>query len=248
MDKSQGELTPGVYSLAWLALAVGVLPFVVVHISFAVSGISGYVPLCNPYLDGCASISASGRHGFSYFFFKFGMILAAVLLAAFWVVCGQWLRLLGDRLTIMQWVMVFTGCTSAVFLVLYTVYLGSRGDFYQFMRRTGVTFYFSFSYLAQLLMLARLQRLQRHHLITLPAYILRSKTIIVSALLVFGLASIPVTNLMMDKAMMEKDRMENIIEWFFSLLMISYYFFTWLAWRQTGLSLSNKPLAITLNS
>ena len=248
MDNSQGALTPGVYSLAWLALAVGVLPFVVVHISFVASGINGYVPLCNPYFDGCASISASGRHGFSYIFFKFGMIPAAVLLAAFWVLCGQWLRLLGDQSTIIQWVMVFIGCTSAVFLVLYTVYLGSRGDFYQFMRRTGVTVYFSFSYLAQLLLLARLQRLQRHHLIALPVYILRSKTIIVSALLIFGLVSIPVANLMIDKAMIDKDRMENIIEWFFSLLMISYYFFTWLAWRQIGPSLSNKPLAITLNS
>jgi hypothetical protein len=224
------------FSLSWLALVTGLAPLLVVHIAFFGSVLGEYVPLCNPYLDGCASISASGRHGFSYVFFKVGMIPAAFLLAAFWLVCWRWLLQLGEDSSAMLCVMIFSGVISAVFLILYTIYLGSRGEFYQFMRRTGVVVYFSFSYLAQLVLLARLQKLQQRRLVLLPPYILQGKLIIVSGLMVFGLASIPVGNFIADK-----DRLENIVEWWFALTMVSYYFFTWQAWRHTGVALRVSP-------
>lgn len=240
MKRSEPEAP---YSLAWLALAVCLLPLVVVHIAYLASVIGGYVPLCNPYVDGCASISASGRHGFSYLFFKLGMIPAAILLALFWIACRQWLLLLGDENRFLLTAMVIAGVVSAIFLVLYTVYLGSRGDFYRFMRRTGVIVYFAFSYLAQMLLLARMRRLQMAGRLYIPAYIPRVKMMLISGLLVFGLASIPVSGFMADK-----DRAENVIEWWFSLLMVSYYVFTWLAWRHSGLSVGFRPLQCTLES
>ncbi|MBV1930825.1 MAG: hypothetical protein KUG71_03835 [Porticoccaceae bacterium] len=221
-------------SLTWLALATGLLPVVVVHISYVASALGGYVPWCNIYVDGCVSISASGRHGFSYVFFKLGMIPAAALLAAFWWQCRLWLRRLGDHSNGIEWAMVVCGLLSATFLVLYTVYLGSRGEIYQFMRRTGVIVYFSFSYLAQLLLLARLQRLRLCGVLVLPDYVLRGKMTLAVGLMVFGLVSIPVGNFIPDK-----DRLENIIEWWFALMMVSYYFFTWRAWCHTRLGVNS---------
>ena len=38
--------------------------------------------------------------------------------------------MLGDTDGLMVRAIVFTGCTSAAFLVLYTVFLGSDGEFY----------------------------------------------------------------------------------------------------------------------
>lgn len=234
MRSESGDTLPA----PWLAFATGLLPLLVVHISYLVSAWSGYVPWCNPYLDGCASISASGRHGFSYIFFKVGMIPAATLLAIYWWECRLWLLRLGDDRRIMMWAMVICGFVSAVFLVLYTLYLGSRGEFYQFMRRIGVIVYFAFSYLAQLLLLARLQRLRLRKLLVLPNYLLRGKMAVVVGLMVFGLASIPIGNFMADK-----DRIENIVEWWFALMMVSYYFFTWRAWRHARLDMLdwNRP-------
>ncbi|HAD10347.1 MAG TPA: hypothetical protein DCF62_12765 [Porticoccaceae bacterium] len=229
------------YNLVWLALAVFVVPLVVVHVAYLASVIGGYVPLCNPYVDGCASISASGRHGFSYVFFKLGMIPVAVLLALFWIACRQWLLLLGDENRFLLAAIVIIGVISAVFLVLYTIYLGSRGDFYRFMRRTGVMVYFAFSYLAQMLLLARIQRLRMAGRLVLPAYIPQGKMALVCGLFVIGLASIPVSNFMVDK-----DRLENVIEWTFSLMMVSYYFFTWRAWRHSGLFVHFRPLGFRL--
>lgn len=228
-------------SLAWLALTVCLLPTVVVHVAYLASVNGGYVPLCNPYLEGCASISASGRHGFSYIFFKLGMFPAAMLMALFWVVCRQWLLLLGDESRSLLAAMVIIGVISALFLMLYTAYLGSRGDFYRFMRRTGVIVYFAFGYLAQLLLLARMQRLRRSGRLVLPGYVWRGKMALVGGLFVFGLASIPVSSFMADK-----DRLENVIEWLFALMMVSYYFFSWRAWRLSGLSVRLRPPRVEL--
>ncbi len=243
MGRNKNNISKNGYDLAWLALATGLLPFVVVHIAFIASAIQGYIPACNPYLDGCASISASGRHGFSYIFFKMGMIPAALLLAVFWLVCRLWLLQLGDKNILVLWLVAICGGVSAVFLVLYTVYLGSEGDFYRFMRRIGVIVYFAFSYLAQLLLLARLQRLKMQNLSVLPGFVLTGKTMLVGGLMIFGLASIPVGNFV-DDQLMDKDRVENIIEWWFSLMMVCYYFLTWFAWRACKIRLQIAPLRV----
>ena len=49
-------------------------PIVVVHVCYLLSAHYGYVDKCNPYIEGCTSISATGRHGPSYFLFKAGTI------------------------------------------------------------------------------------------------------------------------------------------------------------------------------
>ncbi len=198
----------------------------VVHVCYVVSAANNYVPTCVPYLEGCASISASGREGPSYIIFKLGMLPEAALLFWFWLHCGEWLREHGESNVLARTSMVITGCLGAVFLVLYTVYLGSDGDVYRFMRRIGVMVYFGGSYLAQLILLARMQRLERLGQIDLPAYIMRSQLFIALGLMLFGAISIPLINFAHDQ-----DAMENITEWWFALLMVSNYFFTWRAWR-----------------
>ncbi len=214
--------------MAWLALLTGLLPLLVVNIAYMMSAGGGHIPQCIPYLQGCTSISAAGRYGISFFFFKAGMIPEAVALAAFWFLCRRWLLLLGDADGLMTRAIVFTGCTSAAFLIVYTIFLGSDGDFYRLMRRYGVNIYFSFSYLAQLMLLSRLQRLQKNADLNLPPYILTGKLTILIAMLVIGLCSIPLSDIFTDDP-----RPRNIVEWIFALLMVSYHFFTWRAWRCT---------------
>jgi len=215
-------------TVAWLALLTGLLPFCVVNLSYLGSASAGHVAWCFPYLQGCVSISATGRYGFSYFFFKAGMIPAAIVMIAFWICCRRWLLTIGDSDGRPVRAMVYLGCISAVFLILYTIFLGSKGDVYNFMRRTGVIIYFSFSYLAQAMLLGRLQRLQAEKRINIPAYILQGKLTVLIGLLAIGLGSIPISNFVVDK-----HRPENAVEWTYALLMVSYYCFTWLACRST---------------
>jgi len=122
------------------------------------------------------------------------------------------------------------GVLAAAFLVLYTVFLGSKGDFYNLMRRYGVNLYFSFSGLAQILLLSRLVRLRKHGIAALPHTLLRTKLLLLIAMLVIGLVSIPITNFFY----VDKHRPRNIVEWNFALLMIGYYVVTWRMWIRTG--------------
>ncbi len=215
--------------MAWLALWTGLLPFIVINAAYLGSALGGHIPACIPYLTGCTSISSAGRYGLSYFFFKAGIIPSAVLLAAFWLACRRWLITLGDRDGAMTRAMTMLGVCAAVFLILYAVFLGSKGDFYNLMRRFGVTLYFGCGGLAQILLLARLQQLRADAGIAVPPALLRTMLIILIGLLVIGLASIPISNFIVDKR-----QPRNIVEWNFALLMAAYYWAVWRAWRHTG--------------
>jgi hypothetical protein len=167
------------------------------------------------------------------------VIPAAVLLALFWWLCREWLRCLGEPAgSLAGRAIAWIGCLAAAFLVLYAVFLGSPGETYNLLRRYGVSVYFSFSYLAQLILLARLRRLQALGLTRIPPWILGAKTTLAVILLVLGIGSIPVSNLVADK-----DTIENAIEWNFSLLLVLYYLLTWRAWRATGFQLVGRARA-----
>jgi len=216
-------------ALSWVALWTGLLPFLVINAAYLGAAIGGHIALCFPYLEGCTSISSAGRYGLSYFFFKAGIIPAAALLAGFWHLARRWLLQLGDDDNKAVRAMALLGMLAAAFLVLYAVFLGSKGDFYNLLRRYGVNLYFSFSGLAQILLLSRLWRLRARGVDSLPATLLKVMLGLLIALLFVGLASIPISNFIIDK-----HRLHNIVEWNFALLMISYYVVAWRLWIRSG--------------
>jgi hypothetical protein len=216
-------------SLAALAFATGLLPIVVVHACYALSVAGGHVPACVPYLAGCTSISAAGREGVAYFLFKGGMIPAAVLLAAYWVLARRWLLALGSTDAAALGAMATIGVVAAAFLVLYAVFLGSAGEPYRLMRRYGATVHFAGSALAQLLLTRSLLRLSGTALAGMPRAVPRVKLAMAVALLALGLANIPI-----GWFMPEKDRVENAIEWTFAAVLAGYYLASGFAWRATG--------------
>lgn len=218
------------HSLAWLPLITGLLPIVVVIICYVLSEAGGHVGSCIPFLEGCTTISAAGRHGMAYFVFKGGIIPSAVLIALFWPLCRRWFLSIGGEDSRSLHAMVWLGMISAAFLILYAVFLGSKGDFYSLMRRYGVTVHFSFSYLAQLLLLDRLTKMQKSVGLPIPRYITRWQFGISVAMLVMGLISIPVEEIIPDPG----HRIENTIEWNFALLLSGWYLLAWRAWSLTG--------------
>lgn len=227
---SSGTLLP----LSPLALFAALLPLATVHACYLISAMAEHIPLCVPYVHGCTSISAAGRHGAGYFLFKAGMLPAAVLFGLFWLLCRPWLLALGDRPGRAVSSMVWAGLTSSLFLILYAVFLGSKGEFYSFMRRFGVTVFFGAGYLAQLLLLSRLAALHRAGNGLVPIGIVRAKTVVALLTLATGLVGIPVQHLLPAALQPDRDRMQNAIEWNFCLLLIGYYLLSWLAWRSSG--------------
>lgn len=217
---------------AWpLALACWLLPTGVVIACFALSVRLGLIDGCFPFTDGCTSISAACRKEPVIHLFRSVMLPSATLLAAQWLVVGAWLGRLGERGRARNWI-VFLGVTGAVFAILYAVFLGTDGPAYNLMRRYGVTVYFGFTALAELVLAARLARLAARGPHAPGAGIARAMVAFGAVMLGLGLANVVFANFL------DNDRAENVIEWYFALVMHGYFGVLALAWRRAGLRLS----------
>lgn len=212
---------------AFVPLLLALLPVATVVICYSLSAAAEQIPACMPLLEGCTTISSAGRYGISYFLFKAGMLPTAVLLVLFWPACRRWFLSLGGADSFGLRAMVWLGVISAAFLVLYSVFLGSDGDIYRLLRRFGVTVHFSFSYLAQVLLLNRLWDARREPAFHLPHYISSGMLAVSVLMLLLGLVSIPVGEVIADP----DDRIINVIEWNFALLLFGWYVLIAQAWR-----------------
>ncbi len=197
----------------------GLLPILAIHTTYLVSATQGHVPWCFPYLESCTSISATGRHGAAYFVFKGTMIPSAMLLALYWYLAYQWLRSLGDTGVVPRTIFVL-GALGGLFLIIYTVALGAAGDHFRLQRRIGIIFYFTFTYLSQLLMVWRMSKLQ----------IYEETRKLLLGLCITTLA-IGISTLLLDQILDNYDDYEDAFEWIIALLVHLYFLVTVVTWR-----------------
>ncbi|HWP95147.1 MAG TPA: hypothetical protein VNL72_05375 [Gammaproteobacteria bacterium] len=225
-----GQGVSGTLPLAGLALVVGLWPVLVVHVTYGLSLHFDKVPACVPYLDGCLSISAASRQEPAIHVFRLAMLPFTALFALFWLGMAAWLRRLDPARGGMACWIALLGVTSAAFMALYATFLGTQGAVYELLRRYGVTVCFAFAYLAQLLLVARLQQLADQGL-ALPRFPLRLQHGLCVGLLLAGLLSIPVQHFI------DFNPLENVIEWNFALVLQICYALNWPALRATACAL-----------
>lgn len=208
-------------SLWLLPLAVAVIPFIVTHVAWWLSLAAGTIVACNPYLEGCTSISRAARYGVSNTLFQIVMVPMAAVHAAMWFAARRWLCA-QHPLARRGASLVPLGLIAASALAVYALALGTEGDLYRWMRRFGIIFYFAGTYLAQLVFLHCLGQLSAP-----PTIAQRGMSAIAWVLLLMGLASTVISNAVPDEVF--KNQMENILEWHLGLLMTVW--FVLMAWR-----------------
>lgn len=201
-----------------IALINAVVPLLAVCGAYAIGLAQQVVPVCNPFIEGCTSISRAARSGDAIYWFRFWMMPLAPCILVYWYLQRHWLSALVGTYTrgiaSVFWLNVF----AAIALLLYVDFLGSDGPFYEFMRRQGVMFYFGLTAIAQLLSIHAIYRIWP----TLPRTerrAVRVQWLIVVAQWVLGLAS--VANSAWQPPF--KSEVNNVLEWWFALFMVSYY-------------------------
>lgn len=199
------------------------LPVVAAHLGWWVSTTEGLIPACNPYLDGCTSISRASRLGLANQLFRMLMLPAATLQGLCWIAVGAWLTREGSKSRAVGRL----GIVAAVALVAYGTFLGSEGRTYELLRRYGIYFYFGFSYLALLVSLRVLSRRRPHR-----AY--RPLLVIACACLGFGLASLAVSYGVESETI--RDRFENLLEWHVALWLTATFGVLAWAWKREGVA------------
>lgn len=218
-----------IVALTGLGLFLALWPILVVHGAYAISVIEGHVPLCNPYWDGCTSISRAGRHGWANHLFRGALLPYTALLGAFWWLNQRWLLATGFAGSRS---MLVSGWIGVAFMILYVTFLGTDGPSYQLMRRYGINVYFGATYVAQVLLIRRLHVLAAAgHVRCWPRWLVPGLWLIAAGVLVTGFLFLAVDG----RLPLAKDRLQNALEWAIALLMQLSLLLVVLGWRASGL-------------
>lgn len=222
--------------LRLLPLITGFAPIFAAHVSYLIAIRAGILPACMPYVEGCTSISATGRYPPASFLFKAVMMPESILMAVYWLFSVAWLRSLeraagrsGNGGTSIA---VF-GVAGALFLIVYVTFLGTQGPVYDFMRRYGVYLYFLFTVVAQLILVARVMSVASG--LRIRGVVTITKIQLAVALIPFALG---IVNVILKTVLDDATAPERIIEWIFALLMHSYFLLSYFSWRATGFDAS----------
>ncbi len=217
-----------------LALLAGLLPMVAALSAMALSMQQGMVPACNPLIDGCVSVSRAARHGLPNLVFQVLMVPAATLQALVWLLAAHWLQPAHGRAERGVRLLVPLGVMAGVALVLYATFLGTEGQVYRWLRQYGTVVYFGFTCLC-LLLLGRAV-LARSAVATwpLPRWQGRSVVAMAVALPLLGIGNAIVAALFDDAL---KARVENVTEWWGSLIFVLGFLLIAAMWHRAGVAL-----------
>lgn len=204
-------------ALVFLALALSILPTLAITLSYFISAREGFVPWCVPFWDSCTSISATGREGLAFFFFKSTMIPIALLYLWYWRASNKLLNDLGARGRLIARL----GLLASVALLCYVLALGAVGDNFRVTRRVGVILYFTLTYFCQLQIVYQFRRL------TLPLSGAHWQMGLLLVILVLG-----VTTLIWDAALPHYDRVEDAFEWNIALLLHINFLLAAVGWAK----------------
>ena len=192
------------------------------------------LPFCNPFLDGCVSISATGRKPPGSFLFRAIMLPFSLVLVFFWYYAVLWLRALDAELRRSTLASVLiSGLIGALAVVIYVTFLGTREPIYEFMRRIGIYFGFVGTGFGQLFLsiaLLRIAKLQPELSLGRIA-----RTLLGLSIALFGLG---VLNVVMKSILEDPDAMENRLEWLAALGLQVHFVITYFVWRRTGFKAS----------
>ena len=218
-----------------LALAAAVIPTVAILAAFYLSADAGHIPKCNPFIDGCASISATGREPPGALLFRAVQLPYAAVLALLWILVAQWVMQVTPAAERMERWILITGLVGAAALVVYVTFLGTKTPVYSFMRRFGIYFYFLGTVLTQLLVALRVRR-------AAPTWRLDAvaRWMLGCALFPFALG---ILNLALKSVLENPDPPENAIEWIASLSMQAWFIGLYVAWRRTDYRVSSTVQA-----
>ncbi len=193
----------------------------------------GYIPSCNPFFDGCVSISRAARHGLGNHVFRALVLPAATLQGLTWLLFSAWLGNLGASGRSLRW-LPWLGILAAVFLVLYGTFLGTEGDVYRWLRRYGTIVYFGFTYVCILIATGHIRHLVRSGALAVPARLDVMLVILAGLTMLVAISHVFVAPMLEEQL---KDRVENVVEWTIGLSFTLFFLaLAWL-WRRARLSL-----------
>jgi hypothetical protein len=217
-----------------LPLLAGALPCAAALLAWWLSTRLGLIPPCNVFIDGCVSVSRAARHDLPNILFRALLLPAAALQALVWLLAARWLRTLLRRdpraapYRPLAWLAPL-GLGASIALVLYGSFLGTEGQVYRWLRQYGTVVYFGFTCLCLLITSGALQLAAARGTLDAGRLLRMATGVLAAALVALGLTNAIVAAVFGDPL---KDRIENVTEWWGSLVFVLGFFSLAALWRR----------------
>ena len=123
---------------------------------------------------------------------------------------------------------VFFGISSAIFLILHSIFLGVKfdNDLYKLFRRVILLCFIIFEITAQFYLVITIYSLKERIFKFLNKKILKAKLILVSLLIIVAIISIPIIS------MPGNTFLKHALEWDYFLGVITFYLLTYFMWKK----------------
>jgi hypothetical protein len=179
-----------------------------------------------PYIDGGVSISRTVRTYPTYLIFKPAMFITAILLIKYWIKNNALFKKIENKPEKNK-KFLFFGISSAIFLVLHSIFLGIeyQNVFFGFLRRFVLLGFIIFEIIAQSLLVRTIIKVKPKIMNLINNKILILKIILVSTLIIVAVLSAPILN------SSEFTHFKHGLEWNYFVGVISFYLFTFFFWK-----------------
>lgn len=132
-----------------LSLAMAILPLLTFNVCYVIAAVLQHVLACIPYLEGCTSVSSTGRAAPESLLFKTGMYASAVVYLMLWQGVAKSLRAKGVKF-FASGVLRACSIVAVLSLVLYALTIGLQEQEYRVLRRIGINGFALGNFLTQL--------------------------------------------------------------------------------------------------
>ena len=204
-----------------ISLYIFLIPTITVILSYILSLNLNLVPSCIPILDGCTSISRTGRYFPVNIFFKFFMFLSGILIILYWYFNLQNFKV-KNKLSSINYAYII-GLISVFFLFLYLVFLGEN-NYYRFFRKVGIFIYILFSIIAELILAIIYYKNIKYFNINFTKF----KLTLSIFLVLLGIILFPFMIIKLDNV----SEIRNIISWNYFFLIQINFLITFLVWKK----------------
>ena len=217
-------------SVNWWQICNDLIPFITTD-EICKNTVGSAIGYTFPYFDGEVSISRTGRVFPSYWIFKPLMITTALLLMKYWMDNFNLMNQINSENKI-KFYFRFFGLSSAVFLIIHSIFLGIKLDFefYRIFRKFIVLSFIIFELVAQVLLVLNLYKFKNLIKNLFIHLVLKLKILLVISLSLIATLSVPI---LISSGNRE---IKHLLEWNFFTAVCFFYLLTYFFWKKNKTS------------
>jgi hypothetical protein len=212
-----------------LSLGLFIIPSITIILCLITTIYLNVLDLCNPFVNGCYSISRVGRSYPVVLLFKPMMIITVILMIAYFF---EHYRIFKKFLLnkIFLNIILLSGFVSSFSLLVYIIFLGVEGsELWRFMRRGGIFIYIISLIISQFLIILTYLKIKNNYQVVISRKIIDINFYYILLLIICGIIIISFIDIF---SLTTSWYVKNIIQWNYFLLMNLFFFNTYFIWKK----------------